>query len=332
MKGLTTLYLSVYNSLEFNTPYEKSDILNSLLKLTSEYTKTYMSIAFEKCVVNNVSRIKLGCILDLFYKKDNKYYKYSKETYCGEYYSFDKEACKQDRIDKKLRDIENRGSFLSDYTPYTGNYTISNKIAIICGCSKEKLFTNYKVPAYQRYLGKEISIIKSLKLNYKFDLYIISAKYGLISADSLVDYYDKSFNELTVNDIYNIKDDLKIRQQFEKLLSEYKAIFLCLGDKYMRTLNLKIPFTTDCNIINIELSKYKGTRLQLKNTKRSISKLEIPFSDLNNSNCSTLTAKGNLIKNIFTTLSEEDIINDYEKLQNIKVNYKKQTNHLFEVV
>ena len=85
-----------------------------------------------------------------------------------------------------------------------------------------------------------------------------------------MDFYDKSFNDISTNDIYNLRNDLTIREQFEKLLSKYKTIFLCLGDKYLRTLNLKIPFETTCNIINIELSKYKGTRLQIKNNKKDI--------------------------------------------------------------
>ena len=143
-----------------------------------------------------------------------------------------------------------------------------------------------------------------------------------------MDFYDKSFNDISTNDIYNLRNDLKIREQFEKLLSKYKAIFLCLGDKYLRTLNLKIPFETTCNIINIELSKYKGTRLQIKNHKKDIYRLEIPFSELDNSDCSTITAKGKLIEKIFNTLSEDDIINNYEKLRDIKIEYKKEHKYL----
>ena len=53
MNTLTDLYLDVYNSLELNKAYEKSYIINLIMQTTEKYTKNYISIAFEKCVVNN---------------------------------------------------------------------------------------------------------------------------------------------------------------------------------------------------------------------------------------------------------------------------------------
>lgn len=151
-----------------------------------------------------------------------------------------------------------------------------NPICIIVNCCNSKDNIKTKTEAINRYAGEDFNMLRTLKfgdINHpeykrdKFDLYILSAQYGLIPYTALIDKYNITFNNLTDTELEEISSQLNIRNDIDKVLSKYKQVFILLGDKYRKTLNLKIPFNTEAELVYFELDKNVGTLNAIKSSK-----------------------------------------------------------------
>lgn len=157
-------------------------------------------------------------------------------------------------------------AFLESYDhSYAPHYmTPKNDVCIITSCCKRKTNFDMDVCAIDRYDGAEINILKRLRKYLNFDLYIISAKFGLIPETAKIPSYEKSFKELTGTQIENICESLQIRPDFERVIEGYKVVILMLGDKYIKTLNPKKKLENQNPIVYFSLDKNVGTKNELQ--------------------------------------------------------------------
>ena len=113
----------------------------------------------------------------------------------------------------------------------------SKTIALI-GCSKSKI--HYPCKAGAMYLGtlfKKSVVYCRLK---KIDFYILSAKYGLIHPDQIINPYDETLNKMNKNQ--RAVWAKKINNQIvEQQLQNYHKIIMA-GSKYSEFIDGQKPF------------------------------------------------------------------------------------------
>lgn len=107
-----------------------------------------------------------------------------------------------------------------------------DKVLILTGCSKNKLNTEQEVPADELYTGTLFRFVKQYADSIHADLYIISAKYGLISRKTPIKTYEKVLK--TCADAENLRP--KVEEKLSALHQNYDRILVIAGDKYRKTL------------------------------------------------------------------------------------------------
>lgn len=122
---------------------------------------------------------------------------------------------------------------------------------LILGCSKRKRFDSEPIRAIERYDGSTFRLIRRF-LRQEFqdknpDIYILSAKFGLISSQQLVPYYDQKMTKDRVRELHP-----KVIDELTKIISSkpYQELFICVGRDYLQALSgyeeLLIP--ERCNV------------------------------------------------------------------------------------
>lgn len=81
-------------------------------------------------------------------------------------------------------------------------------------------------------LGKEV-----------LDLFIVSAGYGLIQEDKQIVPYEVTFNSMSSSGIKEWSQKLHIHEDLNKVIAKYDLVFMLLGDKYLRAVNM--PFVSE---------------------------------------------------------------------------------------
>lgn len=152
--------------------------------------------------------------------------------------------------------------FLLDYSYNDVSHYKPKKsdILIINNCSKSKDTNKELLKAVDRYKGSEIKYINDIHEITDFDHYIISAKYGLISSEELIPYYNKTFLDLTHKERKMVAKDLHIRDDLDNLLKKnnYKLVIILLADVYLDILELERPFDTDATIFHFTVKNCKN--------------------------------------------------------------------------
>lgn len=152
--------------------------------------------------------------------------------------------------------------FLLDYSYDEVSHYKPKKsdILIINNCSKSKDKSDDLLKAIDRYKGSEIKYINDIHDITDFDHYIISAKYGLISSEELIPYYNKTFLDLTHKERKMIASKLHIREDLDNLIkrNNYKMIIVILADVYLDLLELENPFETDSLIFHFTVKNCKN--------------------------------------------------------------------------
>ncbi|MBN2157710.1 MAG: peroxide stress protein YaaA [Candidatus Lokiarchaeota archaeon] len=104
------------------------------------------------------------------------------------------------------------------------------KIMILTSCSKSKLDRSSK--AIELYQGQLFKMIVKLSRKIDAKLKILSAKYGLIDSDDVIEPYEKRIE--TMQDILRLKS--ATNDQFEKYLQNYDKILVIMGKKYRKVV------------------------------------------------------------------------------------------------
>ncbi len=133
------------------------------------------------------------------------------------------------------------------------------KDLIIISCSNRKKEFLGKVKAWDLYDGIFYRMLKKNNIDFnKFDIFIISAKYGLITPDTAIEYYDQKMTKDRASSLEAI-----VSSELLRLLSKepvYNNIYLCLGKLYMKVIRFALPYFEYKEIkggIGVKLGKLK---------------------------------------------------------------------------
>lgn len=120
------------------------------------------------------------------------------------------------------------------------------KSLIIISCSSRKKKVKGSVKAWDLYDGVIYRVLKKNKIDFKkFDVRIISAKYGFLKPSDKINYYDQMMNKKQADELRN-----EITKQFKRLLKKYNTVYVCLGKVYLSAIN--IDLLKNRKIITIE--------------------------------------------------------------------------------
>jgi len=108
------------------------------------------------------------------------------------------------------------------------------KYLLIISCSNRKNKDAGFLPAIERYTGAWYGVINKLKRERKFpvnlEIVIISAKYGFLKSNDLIEYYNLRMTQNQAKELNSI-----IINNFKSLFEErhYCEIFVNLGNDYI---------------------------------------------------------------------------------------------------
>ncbi|MEA1993934.1 MAG: hypothetical protein U9N35_06035 [Euryarchaeota archaeon] len=113
-------------------------------------------------------------------------------------------------------------------------------ILVVSSCTKGK--KKEKDRASELYSGEQHLLVKKgvklLREKNIVDWYIISAKYGLIHEDEIVEPYNKSFTGLSKKEIRELSKKLRIKKKLSEVIEEksYEKAFFLLGEQYLTSI------------------------------------------------------------------------------------------------
>lgn len=114
---------------------------------------------------------------------------------------------------------------------------MSSKHLLLLSCSGRKRNLAGEQPAYKLYDGPCYRSIRKHIVDYKdmpADLYVISAKYGLIRGDELIEQYEL---RMTSERARSLRP--RISAQFREMLQskEYEEVFINMGKIYLSSID-----------------------------------------------------------------------------------------------
>jgi cytoplasmic iron level regulating protein YaaA (DUF328/UPF0246 family) len=135
---------------------------------------------------------------------------------------------------------------------------------LILGCSEKKNSIAGFASALSVYNGPNYLSIKKLIRENRFptdvQIIIISAKYGMIFPDELIEYYDQKMTSSRANEL---KKELKRKIEMYLKDKDFKECFINLGKTYQQSIEL-IQFSSDLQIIQAK-GKIGEKRSQMLN-------------------------------------------------------------------
>lgn len=108
---------------------------------------------------------------------------------------------------------------------------------LLIGCSSIKRHDPFAIQALERYVGTTYKVIKKARREgywpQQTEIFIISAKYGLISEYTLIEDYDQKMSKDRALELQS-----EISQALDTLLreKEYKQIFVNMGKIYTQSV------------------------------------------------------------------------------------------------
>jgi hypothetical protein len=113
--------------------------------------------------------------------------------------------------------------------------------------SRSQDLDQYACPAIDMYRGAQhlrvkegLALLRQTLGDNTVDLAIISAGYGLIDENTRICPYEVTFNGMNATQVIQWANFLKIHQSLETKVSNYELIFILLGEKYLKALQLPI--------------------------------------------------------------------------------------------
>lgn len=220
-----------------SSSYLLKELVDILFKEFPHRSKAYIKVFIQKCTVNNPNRVSLGAGGDIFVLLDGKYSAYT-NAYTGPIYTYDVERARAAKAVADVKTSERIESFKNMFKGSTFKiHPQQSKILVISQCTKDKSLT--PCSAIDMYTGMHHKYIKDVAKH--FDLYIISAGYGLIHSSTVIEPYDITFNDLHKTDLPKLAGTLDIRSDLEYLLSNtsYDLMVLAVSDMYLEIFKSK---------------------------------------------------------------------------------------------
>jgi hypothetical protein len=108
------------------------------------------------------------------------------------------------------------------------------KVLVITECTKEKLGydSSVKVPAKQMYQGRLFKAVRNYCEKMGFDYVIISAKYGLLHPDDVIEGYEMVLK--TKEDVERIRP--QVEEKLRPILEKYDKVVVIAGKQYREVL------------------------------------------------------------------------------------------------
>lgn len=112
---------------------------------------------------------------------------------------------------------------------------IYQKRLLILSCSQRKNTSQEKLPAIERYNGPLFFVLRRFLRECpceaeQLDVYILSASYGLISADYQTEFYDQKMNLARIVELHP-----QIKTRFSGILRKnYVSLCFVLGKLYLK--------------------------------------------------------------------------------------------------
>ncbi len=199
---------------------------------------------------------------------------------------------------------------------------------------RSQSLSEFSCPAGQMYTGLQhlrvmegVNILRSRFGKEAVSVKIISAGYGLIPEDRVIVPYSITFNLMKSNEICSWADFLGIHEAFKQAVVGYDLVFVLLGDKYLRALNLPVEthtnqtfifFASNKSINYIDSGKAKSEVFTLSNT------------DASRFSCALVGLKGHLLQLIANEVRENsDLLQSlYREPEILKEVLDKQPNQL----
>lgn len=109
---------------------------------------------------------------------------------------------------------------------------------LILACSQRKRPDPGLLPAIERYEGPQFGVLRKFISQYPdkvklLDIYILSAKFGLIPGDQLIPNYDQKMTPKRAGELHE-----QVLSQFEQVLQlGYDELFISLGETYWLSLS-----------------------------------------------------------------------------------------------
>jgi cytoplasmic iron level regulating protein YaaA (DUF328/UPF0246 family) len=120
---------------------------------------------------------------------------------------------------------------------------------LLIGCSQKKNNAAGGIPAIERYQGVVYRVIRKAKREgywpTNVDIYIVSARYGLIAASYPIEFYDQKMTSARALELQS-----EVSQALDTLLSEgkYEEIFINMGKPYMQCIEASSEIRNACKI------------------------------------------------------------------------------------
>ena len=108
------------------------------------------------------------------------------------------------------------------------------KIAVIIPCSKTKRKGQLK--AIHKYSGRIYKHVLRMQKDYKFDIFIYSAKYGIISENTIIDDYNETFQNMSKKERIKKAELLETTYRIKEISKQYDKVIVSVGSSYMEGL------------------------------------------------------------------------------------------------
>jgi len=108
----------------------------------------------------------------------------------------------------------------------------NKRILVITSCSAKKRSGSEPIKAIKLYNGGFFNQVKKFVKVHKFDLKIISAKYGLLSTEEIITEYNIRIKNN--DDILKLQE--KVIPKLKEIISNYDKILIFMGENYRKVI------------------------------------------------------------------------------------------------
>jgi len=140
--------------------------------------------------------------------------------------------------------------------------SLSKRRLLILSCSQAKRSDNEPLPAIERYDGPSFRLLRRFlrqQPDTLLDIYVLSAKFGLISGNLLIPNYDQKMSKALASEL-----NLSVVTKLEAIISQgvYEKLLICVTKMYLNALNgypSIIPDSVDLTVATGTLGRKLST-------------------------------------------------------------------------